>query len=123
MPLRVAIILFGLFAACVAIAALAWAYGGQFYLFAPSRWGLHRPPTHPVVILMYLGLSLGIFFFLSQHYGLVMFTGLPVTLLLGTTVGYLVFAWTPTLVQWLLTFVAGAEAYYGWAMTNEYFDY
>jgi hypothetical protein len=126
MPIRVAAILFGLLAVCVIVILLAWAFGGEFYLFMPpSRHSceIDRPPTHPAIVLAALLFCVALFLLYSQHWGLVFFTALFGGIVLGSIVGYLLFAWTPTLVQWLLTAAVGVETWYGWTKHGDYFDY
>lgn len=123
MPLRMVIILIGLFAACAAFAAMAWLSGAEIFLFIPGRRHAHRPPTHPAIVLAGLAFCLALFVMFSEHYGLVCFTVLAGCIVLGTILGYPVFSWTPTPAQWLLTIAAGTEAIYGWTKHNTYFDY
>ena len=123
MPIRIVIVLLSLFAACLAVALGAWAAGSEFYLFIPGRRGIHRPPDHPIELIIAMAFCAGLFLLFSQHYGLVFFTGLFASLVLGSIVGYLVFAWTPTVVQWLLTVAMGAETTYGWMIHGEYLEY
>jgi hypothetical protein len=124
MPLRVAVILISLFAACVAIVALAWAFGTDLYFFLPGRRCLaSRPPTPPIVLLLLMALAVGLFLLYSQHYGLVVFSVFFGGVALGSLVGYFVFAWTPTLMQWMLTIATGAETIYGWTVHEDYLEY
>jgi hypothetical protein len=125
MPLRVAKVLLALFAACVAIVGLAWVFDGQLYmLLPPGRHYRHieRPPTHPAIIMVGLAFCVGFFSFFSRRWGVMLFTVLFAGIVLGSVVGYLVFAWTPTLVQWLLAFAMGAETWYAWSTRGECFD-
>jgi hypothetical protein len=122
MPLRTALILFGLFTGCLVIVLLAWASGSEFYVFLPSRWftSIH-PPTHPSVVLILLAACVALYLY-SQHYALLFFTALLGGLVLGSLVGYGVFAWTPTVAQLSLTLAMIAEAAYGWTIQNDYLD-
>lgn len=123
MPLRTALILFGLFAGCVAIVVIGWAIGSDFYLLVPRRWygAVARPPTHPCGVLIMLGMCVALYLY-SPRYSLLYFTVLLGSLLLGSLVGYSVFDWRPTAMQILLTIAMIAEACYGWSMQNYYLD-
>jgi hypothetical protein len=123
MPLRVALILFGLFTGCLAIVCMAWAIGSEFYVFLPSRHiaSISRPPTHPCEVLILLAVCVALYLY-SPHYALLFFTALLAGLLLGSLVGYGVFAWTPTVPQVLLTLTMIAEAAYGWTIQDYYLD-
>ena len=128
MPLRVALILLGLFVVCLAIVLLAWLSGSEFYLFVPplSRWGIRRlsayaPPTHPSIVVGLLATCVALYFY-SPHYALVWFTILLGSLVLGSPIGYFFFAWKPTVAQVLLTLAMIAEACYGWSVQGYYLD-
>lgn len=123
MPLRMALILFGLFVGCVAIVLFAWAIGSEVYLLVPRRWygAVSRPPTHPCGILILLGVCVALYLY-SPRYALLYFTVLLASLLLGSLVGYGVFNWKPTVMQVLLTIAMIAEASYGWTIQDYYLD-
>jgi hypothetical protein len=122
MPLRILLILAGLFVGCVAIVALAWAIGSELYVFVPSRFRwVGKPPTHPSVVLAMLATCAALFLY-SPRYALFFFTALLACLLLGSLVGYGVFAWKPTLMQALLTFAMIAETAYGWTIQDFYLE-
>jgi hypothetical protein len=123
MPLRTALILCGLFVVCVAIVVLAWVIGSEFFVFLPRRWltSIHKPPTHPSVVLALLAACVALYLY-SPHYALLYFTALLGCLLLGSLVGYGVFNWNPTLMQVLLTLAMIAEVSYGWSIQNYYLD-
>jgi hypothetical protein len=124
MPIRTVLVLVGLFAACLAIVLIAWAVGSEFYLFLPGRRHVAPPsPSHPILVLIMLLSCPALFLLYSRHFGLVLFSILLGSLVLGSVVGYFMFAWTPTLVQWLLTVVMGVETAYGWTIHGDYFDY
>jgi hypothetical protein len=53
---------------------------------------------------------------------LIYFTAVLGGLLLGSLVGYGVFAWKPTLMQVLLTLAMIAEASYGWSIQDYYLE-
>ncbi|NLE39694.1 MAG: hypothetical protein GX621_16875 [Pirellulaceae bacterium] len=119
MPIRTAAILSGLFAACLAIAAIAWAIGSEFYLLLPTR--LSPPPHHPLLVLGLLAVCLALFFY-SQREALILFSVLLDSLVLGSIVGYAEFDWTPTVMQTLLTVTMIAETIYGWTIETDYLD-
>lgn len=120
MPLRMVLILVGLFATCIAVVLLAWSAGSQFYVFVPGRRVL-PPPTHPMVVLVFLAVCLALFRY-SQHYGLVALSLLLGGLVLGSIIGPWVFAWRPTVPQILLTLAMLGEVAYGWSINNFYLD-
>ena len=124
MPLHIALILLGLFAACVAVVLLGWWLGSEFYVFLPVRRirAISTPPTHPVFLLVLLATCVALYFY-SPQYSLVFFTALLVCLLLGSLIGYGVFAWKPTVMQFVLTLVMAAEAICGWSVRGDYLDY
>jgi hypothetical protein len=122
MPLRVVLILVGLFAGCLAIVLFAWAIGSEFYVFIPSRFRwVGKLPTHPSAVLALLATCAALFLY-SPRYALFFFTALLGCLLLGSLVGYGVFAWKPTLMQALLTFAMIAETAYGWTIQDSYLE-
>ena len=123
MPLRILTILIGLFAVCLAITLLAWANGSDFYIFFLSKriTTIHKPPTDPVVILGLLVLG-GIIYPFSQKSALLFFTLLISGLLLGSLVGYGVYAWSTTFSQSMLILAMIALTGYGWAKQKIYFD-
>ena len=125
MPLRMALIFFGFFAGCLAIVLVAWASGSEFYVFVPASRHFTsicaKPPTHPSVVLGLLVACVALYLY-SQRYALIFFTALLAGLLLGSLVGYAVFAWKPTLSQVLLTLAMMAEAAYGWSIQSYYLD-
>lgn len=124
MPLRVVLVLLGLFAACVAIVVIAWAVGSDFYLGWPRPHLRLCTRDDPLTVLVILLFCTGVFLVYSQHYGLVLFTGALGLVLVGIPVRYFLFGQTPTLVQWLLAAAMSAEAIYGWMIHGEeYFDY
>jgi ribose/xylose/arabinose/galactoside ABC-type transport system permease subunit len=63
-----------------------------------------------------------ILYLYSPHYALLIFTALLGGLLLGSLVGYGVFAWKPTISQFLLTLAMIAETVYGWSIQDYYLD-
>jgi hypothetical protein len=117
------LILLSLFAGCLAIVLLAWMVGSEFYVLLPKRWltSVRTPPTHPSVVLGLLTTCLVLYLY-SPHYALVFFTILLAGLLLGSFVGYGVFAWKPTMPQVLLTLAMVAEVAYGWTIQGYYLD-
>ncbi len=122
MPLRMALILYGLFAACLAIVLLAWASGSEFYVLFPSRRiTIGARPTHPGVVLGLLAICVALYLY-SPHYALVFFTALLGWLLLGSLVGYGVLGRNPTVPQMLLTLTMIAETAYGWTIEDYYLD-
>ena len=124
MPLRMFLILMGLLAACVGVVLLAWATGSELYVFLPPgrhHFHLSKPPTDPVIMLVLLAVPLLIYFY-SQHYALIAFSLLTAAVLAGSLVGFVLFAWTPSILQHLLSAVMVVAAAYGWAQ-REYFDY
>jgi hypothetical protein len=122
MPLRMVLTLLGLFGGCLAMALLAWASGSEIYILIPSRrYICMPPPTHPSVVLGLLVACLVLYFYLPR-YGLLLFTALLGGLLLGSVVGYGVFAWIPTIPQVLLTLAMIAESAYGWTVQDYYLD-
>lgn len=124
MPLRTFLTVFGLFGGCLAIAIVAWATGSEFYLLMPPR-GLGRavslPPHHPLVILFALAIP-GLLYFLSPRHALIVFSLIPALLLLGSLVGYAVFAWTPTWAQWALSAATIVATSYYWNRRDGLFD-
>ena len=117
MPIRKVIVFSGLFGVCLAIIVIAWAAGSEFYMCLPSRCTMDRcapPPTPAFLIAVILLIGGGLFLY-APRLGLIVLTGLLGTLLLGSIVGYLAFAWTPTVVQWLLTAAMIVQSIYGWA--------
>ena len=128
MPIRVALVLLGLFLVCVAIVVVAWAVGSDFYLFWPSRRSVLRDPYdpryHPVVVLALLAFCAGVFLLYSQHYGLLLFTIILVGgVLVGAAFAFFLFDRPPTLSQCLLAVAMSAESIYGWTIHDEYLDY
>ena len=124
MPIRIVMVLLGLFVACLAVVIFAWAVGSDFYLGWPTRHGLLRTTDHPLFVLAILVFCAAVFLFYSQHYGLVLFTTVLGLVLVGIPVGFFLFDRTPTLVQWLLAAAMSAEVIYGWTIHGEdYFDY
>jgi hypothetical protein len=123
MPLRMAVILFGLFVGCVATVLVAWAIGSEFYVLVPTRWlrAVSRPPTHPCGVLVFLAACVALYLY-SPRYALLYFTVLLGSVVLGSLVGYGVFNWKPTLMQVLLTLAMTAEAVYGWSIQGYYLD-
>jgi hypothetical protein len=82
---------------------------------------VNKPPTPPFAVLIVLVVCLGLFFF-SQRYALILFSAVLGSLMLGSLVGYGVFAWKPTFVQLLLTVAMLAETYFGWNIEKYYLD-
>lgn len=124
MPLRVVLVLLGLFAACLAIVIIAWAVGSDFYLGWPRSSIRLRTGDNPLLVLVILVFCAGVFLFYSQHYGLVLFTVVFGLVIVGIPVRLFLLGQTPTLVQWLLAAVMSAETIYGWTIHGEdYFDY
>ena len=124
MPIRQVILLFGLFALCVAIVGIAWATGSELYLFVPTgRWGyrhFHRPPTHPSIILGLLVTSLVLTYWFRQN-GVYVFILMAFGILLGSAVGFLVFGWTPSWAQHVLFVAMIATSVYAWKQ-KDYFE-
>jgi hypothetical protein len=58
----------------------------------------------------------------SSRYALIWFTILLGGLVLGSVVGYGVFAWKPTIVQLALMVAMIAEASYGWSIRGDCLD-
>ena len=117
MPTGKAIVFFGLFGVCLAIVVIAWAAGSEFYMYLPPSRAVDRggpPPTPAFLIVVFLLIGGGLFLH-APRLGLIVLTGLLGTILLGSIVGYLAFAWKPTLVQWLLTATMSVQSVYGWA--------
>jgi hypothetical protein len=123
MPLRTALILFGLFFGCVLIVLIAWLVDSELFLFFPGRGfrAANRPPTHPLIILALLGVCIALFLF-SQTYALSFFTILFCCLLLGSFVGYGAFHWKPSAMQIMLTIAMMAGGAYGWSIQKYYLD-
>ena len=122
-PSRPLLVLLGLFVVCLAIVLIAWAADFYLYMYVPSRSmePSAPPPTHPVTIIVFLLTGGGLLLY-APRLGLIVLTGLLGTILLGTIVGYLAFAWTPTLVQWLLTAAMSVQSIYGWTKFGNRFD-
>ena len=80
--------------------------------------------NHPLTRALFSGLLVACvaLYLYSQRYALIFFTALLGGLLLGSLVGYAVFAWKPTLSQVLLTLAMMAEAAYGWSIQSYYLD-
>ncbi len=116
MPVRQLALLLGLFCLCLAFVGIAWASGSELFLFVPGRqrsgW-LHRPPTHPGVILGLLVLSLPLTYWF-QEYGVYLFIATTVGILLGSAVGFTVFQWTPSWAQHFLAAAMIATSIYAW---------
>ena len=122
MPIRVAMILFGLFGGCIAVVLLAWASGSEFFMFLPGR-RTHGflEPLEPAGMLLFLVLCGGLFLY-SQRYALILFTILLGGLVLGTFVGWGVVAWKPTLSQLALIAAMSVEVSYGWTIREDYLN-
>jgi hypothetical protein len=112
--------LIGLFSLCLALVGIAWATGSELYLCIPisgARWhyqvNLHRPPTHPGVILGMLVLCVPLTFWLRE-YGVYLFVAATVGIILGSVVGAVGFHWMPSLAQLLLTGSMIATSIYAW---------
>ena len=58
----------------------------------------------------------------SHRYAFIVFTLLPVELLLGSVVGFFAFDWIPSICQHLLTLSAIIASGYAWSQ-REYFDF
>ena len=123
MALRTFLILMGLLAACVGIVLLAWTTGLELYLYFPGRhrFGAPRPPTDPRLCLVSLAIPILLYFY-SQHYALIAFTVVAASVVLGILIGHFVYAWTPSILQYLLSAATAGTAAYGWAQ-QEFFDY
>jgi hypothetical protein len=120
MPLRQALILLAFFAACVALVVIAWASGADLYMFFPSRLKANRPPTSAGVVLAILIFCAILAGWIGQK-GLYVFMFATASLVLGSAVGFLVYAWTPTLVQHGLSAAMIATSIYAWAQ-RDYFE-
>jgi hypothetical protein len=110
MPNRATLIVLGLFAGCVAIAVLAWAFGSEFYLPPLRTRGLR--PSHPLVVLVFLLLSGGFYLF-SRGHGLIFFGLFWCSLVLGMFLGWSAAGWKPTLAQWSLVILMIPTILYG----------
>jgi hypothetical protein len=118
------LILIGLLAACVGVVLLAWKTGSELYVFSPaSRLHLHvsKPPDDPLMVLALFVIPVLLYFY-SQHFALIAFSILTADVLLGSVIGFAVYAWTPSILQHLLSVAMVAAAAYGWVQ-REYFDY
>ena len=120
MPIRTLIILAGLLAASLLVILIAWLAGFELYVFYGRFRAKPPTPTGMVAALLIGALALGMFF--SQHYGLVMFSAAATGVTLGTIVGPLMFQWSPSVCQYLLTASMLGLVGYGWTQ-HEYFDY
>jgi hypothetical protein len=122
MPIRVALIWFGLFAGCIAVVLIAWASGSEFFMLIPGRYtrGCFKP-LEPVGMLALLALCGGMYLY-SQRYALIFLTVLLGGLVLGTLVGCGVFAWKPTVSQFALIAAMFVEMSYGWSIREDYLD-
>ncbi|MEN6451303.1 MAG: hypothetical protein ABFC96_12500 [Thermoguttaceae bacterium] len=120
MTLRTALILLSLFVACCAIVLLAWGSGSEFYFFMPAlrRHALGTPPTHPLGAMILLVACAALYLY-SPHYALIYFSALLGSLILGSVIGYGVFAWKPTAMQLALTVAMIAETCYGWSVQSD----
>ena len=124
MPIRVVMVLLGLFAACLGVVIIAWAVGSDFYLGWPGRYARLRTTDDPRCVLAILVFCAVVFLFYSQHYGLVLFSIVLALVVVGIPVSFFLLGRTPTLVQWLLAAAISAETVYGWTIHGEdYFDY
>jgi hypothetical protein len=112
MPVRNLALLLGLFCLCLGIVGLAWGTESQLYLYFPSRF-VHRPPTHPGVILALLVATLPIAYWLRQS-GVYVFAVLTAGMLAGSVVGRAAFQWTPSLAQHFLAVAMIATSIYAW---------
>jgi hypothetical protein len=124
MPTHKTLVFFGLLGVCLAIVVIAWATDSEFYLFLSDpelEFDAPHPPTPAFLVIVFL-LTGGGAFLRWPRIGLIILTGLLGTILLGSIVGYLAFAWTPTLVQWLLTAAMSMATIYGWANFGNRFD-
>lgn len=122
MPLRTAAVLLSLLAAVVAVFALSWASGAEFYFFMPSRHlRMQPPPTNPLAIAGIL-IALLVVAIISRHYGILLFFAFPLGLILGSLVGLAFLNWTPSLGQHLLVATSLGAGIYAW-LQREYLDY
>ena len=119
MPVSRVLILLALFASCLAIVGLAWASGSELYTFFPGRH-VHRPPTHPIALLIVLAFCMVLTLWIGQR-GIYVFMIATVGILLGSGLGFFVYDWTPTWSQHLLSIAMIGTCIYGW-MQRDYFE-